>query len=592
MKKFKGGLYADLSNYNTTLPNTNVLLNFFKSNPIGYRSGGMVRGIAGGNPTGMRVTGGFLANAQKFAQGSSADYPFDLLGKDYYTPSDPYVDPLNKTQISSYYKKPERLEKLLREKKIDIKPPQKTFTTNDVRVIEGFTEKSEPIPIWSNYARKFDTNKERWVHYSEKEKKAAKKKYVDSLTSQYTSIMGGDYKGPSVYEDLPEDIAKEMREGKTTAVEDEDKTEFQRKLEEHKDVGQTGQKFVHRVPKEEISSIEEAEKLLKDDETKIETKSNETSIAKNINESSTSKSQELIDTMTGKTKEDIKNAIAGIKSVSFPDEKAINDIGKELYGEGKGKDAPAWALPLMIAGFTMAASDNPDMLGAAGEGGIKGIEEYARIQKEKKQDIKDKIDLELKKYDFKVQKSKYESDKAFQVASLETDILKINDQRDLELIRYQQSDEQFWSNYHQDDKQWESEMALKIQTFDWDKKSKYIKHFQNEKYIKAQVNTLNSQAKSYNKPDGELKKVEIDGETKYVWYGWDPSTNNFILKNLETADGLHLGPSETDKILSTFVKEMIPYLQADPDMDIQELYDKFSELQTDVGTLKKPTTTN
>ena len=135
-------------------------------------------------------------------------------------------------------------------------------------------------------------------------------------------------------------------------------------------------------------------------------------------------------------------------------------------------------------------------------------------------------------------------------------------------------------------------MALKIQTFDWDKKSKYIKHFQNEKYIKAQVNTLNSQAKSYNKPDGELKKVEIDGETKYVWYGWDPSTNNFILKNLETADGLHLGPSETDKILSTFVKEMIPYLQADPDMDIQELYDKFSELQTDIGTLKKPSDKN
>ena len=72
MAKFKGGLYADLSNYNTSLPNTEVLLNFFKSNPIGYRSGGMVQGIAGGNPTGMRVTGGFLANAQKFAQGSSA----------------------------------------------------------------------------------------------------------------------------------------------------------------------------------------------------------------------------------------------------------------------------------------------------------------------------------------------------------------------------------------------------------------------------------------------------------------------------------------------------------------------------------------
>ena len=71
MKKFKGGLYADLSNYNTSLPNTEVLLNFFKSNPVGYRSGGVVRGIAGGNPTGMKVTGGFLANARKYQPGGT-----------------------------------------------------------------------------------------------------------------------------------------------------------------------------------------------------------------------------------------------------------------------------------------------------------------------------------------------------------------------------------------------------------------------------------------------------------------------------------------------------------------------------------------
>ena len=51
MKKFKGGLYADLGNYKTSLPNTEILNNFFASNPVGYRSGGIVRGVAGGNST-------------------------------------------------------------------------------------------------------------------------------------------------------------------------------------------------------------------------------------------------------------------------------------------------------------------------------------------------------------------------------------------------------------------------------------------------------------------------------------------------------------------------------------------------------------
>jgi hypothetical protein len=69
MKKFKGGLYADLGNYKTNLPNTEILNNFFASNPVGYRSGGMVKGISGGNPTGMKVTGGFLNRAQKMQSG-------------------------------------------------------------------------------------------------------------------------------------------------------------------------------------------------------------------------------------------------------------------------------------------------------------------------------------------------------------------------------------------------------------------------------------------------------------------------------------------------------------------------------------------
>jgi len=85
MKKFKGGLYADLGNYKTTLPNTEILNNFFALNPVGYRSGGMVKGISGGNPTGMKVTGGFLNRAQNMQSGGAVS--------SYYSPSNVGVRP-------------------------------------------------------------------------------------------------------------------------------------------------------------------------------------------------------------------------------------------------------------------------------------------------------------------------------------------------------------------------------------------------------------------------------------------------------------------------------------------------------------------
>ena len=85
MKKFKGGLYADLGNYKTTLPNTEILNNFFALNPVGYRYGGMVKGISGGNPTGMKVTGGFLNRAQNMQSGGAVS--------SYYSPSNVGVRP-------------------------------------------------------------------------------------------------------------------------------------------------------------------------------------------------------------------------------------------------------------------------------------------------------------------------------------------------------------------------------------------------------------------------------------------------------------------------------------------------------------------
>ena len=88
--------------------------------------------------------------------------------------------------------------------------------------------------------------------------------------------------------------------------------------------------------------------------------------------------------------------IQGYEEASKSDKAALKKIGEDYYGK-KGGEAPAWAMPLMMAGLQMAASNNPDMLGAMAEGGIKGLEEHARQQKEKREDAKEKIKLEMDK---------------------------------------------------------------------------------------------------------------------------------------------------------------------------------------------------
>jgi len=576
MAKFKGGLYADLSNYNTSLPNTEVLLNFFKSNPIGYRSGGMVQGIAGGNPTGMRVTGGFLANAQKFAQGSSADYPFDFLGKDYYTPSDRYIDPLTKTQISSYYKKPERLEKLLREKKIDIKPPQGTFTTDIAKKkwtesggYETHSTVKEPVPKWDKKARKFNTKTNQWVKYSKEEKEAAKKKYVDSLTSQYTSIMGGDYKGPSVYEDLPEDIAKEMREGKTTAVEDMEGGiksvggmlpggeheaaiygEGYKKELEKKKAEKEKQKSLIDVS--EIDTLNKDEKII--NEAK---KNNESSIVSTINNEAGSndafsEGKETIQNL----RDDLQKVMDGRKKVSNKDSSELNKLIKNMYG-GEGKeDAPAWALPLMIAGFTMAASDNPDMSGAAGEGGIAGVDAYVKAENQKKQDMKDQLDAYLKLEDIDIRKDQMELSNEQFYNGLEVNTNATIAQLEATISNQDLNRELAYKEMYQTWEIHESDLLYKYDALEWDKLSETMKMKHNAKIANAQILKLHaeSEALGLKKPtydtfniDGEDVRVAItqkaDGSYDILEIGQPSSASTVLKAFMET-----FGTTITEKI--------------------------------------------
>ena len=421
MKKFKGGLYADLSNYNTTLPNTEVLLNFFKSNPIGYRSGGMVRGIAGGNPTGMRVTGGFLANAQGYQPGGSVVgmSPYELgqyaeqqqrlpyLGTGEFAEKgaplwskerakQELLDPEQlKLNISAYYQEPENLLSLLKKKGqiVDYSSQAK-----------GVTKKGKEVPIWDKDARKYENDK--WKKYSKEEKNAAKKSAVDDLLDQYYA-EGEMYDVDPGTDTLPSDKKKEQDD---TGIKSLDRGK--------KDPSEQSLGVSAFVPKSE-------EQKLQEELDKIKKPGQETSVTEGLSvddleveETDKTKTTEK-DTSTekdnvavgGRTKEmydmEPEDWLKYFQSMSNKDEKQISSDDDELSkkiakalnpdAKDKGKEAPGWAMPLMMAGLQMAASNNPDMLGALAEGGIKGLEEHARIQKEKREDDKYEQEMSLKK---------------------------------------------------------------------------------------------------------------------------------------------------------------------------------------------------
>ena len=69
---------------------------------------------------------------------------------------------------------------------------------------------------------------------------------------------------------------------------------------------------------------------------------------------------------------DAASALAS-STLSKEEEKDLNKDIKGVLNVNDKKDAPAWALPLMSAGFAMMASKSPYFLQALGEAGQEGI---------------------------------------------------------------------------------------------------------------------------------------------------------------------------------------------------------------------------
>ena len=435
MKQFKGGLYANLGNYKSSLPQTKILNDFFNQNPVGYKKGGEVKGIKGVNYSRIPVTGGFMANAQGFQTGG------DVARSSFYSPSNVGVRPgafraqgnqrrLNIIQgINDLYGgNTYRIGIAKKNRNNDYQRIANMLKVDVKDVEDAFADFSDPIET-------FDVEK------AVKGKKGESIKDVQDKPAQITQLteaptaleqMEGDIPDQTAFMSKPQEVKKEpfvsqnpqyikqmIDAGITTLGETTTPAITAYKKKHKEDLGFIDPDEVLNKQKEDKKKIKDTGTDDTDTGTITETKGSgisQISVDKPDDAKGPGeiKSKSIFDKMKEEgldkktDQETVFNEIfnkSGLDKLydnytaaNEADIKALNEIGKEFYDKD-GKDAPAWAMPLMMAGLQMAASNNPDMLGALGEGGVAGLQEYARQQQEKKQDAKDKIALDMQKLD-------------------------------------------------------------------------------------------------------------------------------------------------------------------------------------------------
>ena len=554
MKKFKGGLYADLGNYKTSLPNTEILNNFFASNPVGYRSGGIVRGVAGGNPTGMKVTGGFLANARKYQFGGSSYYnPSELVAKNIASKTRPgnFRAQANKRKIdirkkiddfrntdegyyARYLSDPTVIEQLSKDLNIPINDIQNAFTTiseplEKYKVKKGTKgKKGQSLEDFPDIPYDIKTKKLVPTGLEEQEKDFLSDKENVAYMSKKKPVP----KKPFVSQNP--DYVKDMLSQGITGVGDFDIDQFNKMKKE-------GEMKKNQIDLDEIESLNENEqKIIKN------ANSGKSNIVDTINNEAKSDDpySETKDTIKD-LQDNIKKVVEGKVEVSDKDSSELNKLIKSMYGDKKEKDAPAWAMPLMIAGLNMAASDNPDMLGAMAEGGIKGVEQYAKQIKDKKDDMKDQLATYLKVEDINIRKDqmKQTSDQFYAgletntnltIAQLEATITKGNLDRKMAYEKMAQT----WEVH-------ESDLLLEYDKLSWNKKSEGMKIKHNAKVANAQILKLHAEAESLGLKKPTYDTFNIDGEDVRV---------AIHQKNDGTFDITEIGqPSSASTVLKAFM---------------------------------------
>ena len=376
MKQFKGGLYANLGNYKSSLPQTKILNDFFNQNPVGYKKGGEVKGIKGVNYSRIPVTGGFMANAQGFTNGGSVSAFYGKRGQAIRPGrlEAPFIGTLRTRgdDVITESMLPPIDRAILGEKGLfGMYPPatDEDFAPDGTKLRDDFV---------------FNTPREQYISTQpelgeiskEKRKEERKRKNIADINKssreQYDAMFGEDF-GVGGIDSLIDD-----------------KKEKKSKLKNADDI-----KADVDVNYEDASGIRG---ITKTDTSQVDTELEPSDVKSKLDKAGVFKTKDaetLYNEMIGD--DDKFNKILNKQQeLTQSSVDAINKIGKEFYDKD-GDDAPEWAMPLMMAGLKMAASDNPSLLGALAEGGISGMEEYAKKQAEKRESAKEQIALEMQK---------------------------------------------------------------------------------------------------------------------------------------------------------------------------------------------------
>ena len=347
------GLQANISDFNTTLPQTKHLNFFMGTNPVRYANGGAVRrGVPMSN---MNVTQGFLPMALGFDNGGDVSF-YNLVTRvigNYLakqsgkSPDDPEI----KVAAENLQQTNPDAVRIIFENEygsgvsagaydsgfpIGGEPKLPTETVTDIgemRIPEDFGRK--PLP---------------------------------------SNINIGEMRIPENFPEEPGliDKAKQVGGGIVdtvvdlgTSIGDQFKTDDTQKP----------------LTKEQIGS--QLDELLKQNEAKNQPKKEEKKEEKKMITAEPNETDKPVDSGISSLAAEME--AGGKKQFSKKEQEELQETLKAGTGNKGKKDVPSWALPLMSAGFAMMASKSPFFLQALGEAGQEGIKTLT-AQKQAEQD--------------------------------------------------------------------------------------------------------------------------------------------------------------------------------------------------------------
>ena len=334
------GLQANISDFNTTLPQTKHLNFFMGTNPVRYANGGAVRrGVPMSN---MNVTQGFLPMALGFDNGGEAD----------------------KTVMQSFYGfLRNNIKNYLRDL-LGVEPSDQQ--------VEDFTKSPKGQEVAEQY---------RLIYENEYGSGVSAGAYDSGFP-----IGGAQNKEPPLPTETVETDIGEMRipEGfpDEPNIIDKSKQVLGNVVDFGTDLGSNlKQEFFPPPTKEEIGAG--LDTLLKENEAKNQPKKEDKKEEKKMITAEPDETDKPVDSGISSLAAEME--AGGKKQFSKKEQEELQETLKAGTGNKGKKDVPSWALPLMSAGFAMMASKSPFFLQALGEAGQEGIKTLT-AQKEAEQD--------------------------------------------------------------------------------------------------------------------------------------------------------------------------------------------------------------